>query len=175
MPRYVALLRGINVGGNTMLKMSDLKLCLERAGLENVVTYINSGNVGLDHAGSEAEVIELIERAIETDLGRVIPVMVRSRAAVENVIAANPFEGEFESHKEMHVLFLKTELAEDKAEQLTNAAQPPERYSIMGREVYCHLPMGVADSLLGRSFVEKKLKVEVTGRNWRTVQKLAVL
>lgn len=175
MPRYVALLRGINVGGNTMLKMSDLKLCLERAGLENVVTYINSGNVGLDHAGGEAEVIELVERAIETDLGRVIPVMVRSRAAVENVIAANPFEGEFESHKEMHVLFLKTELAEDKAEQLTYAAQPPERYSIMGREVYCHLPMGVADSLLGRSFVEKKLKVEVTGRNWRTVQKLAVL
>lgn len=158
-----------------MLKMSDLKLCLEKAGLENVVTYINSGNVGLDHAGSEAEVIELIERAIETDLGRVIPVMVRSRTAIDEVIAANPFEGEFESHKEMHVLFLKTELAEDRAEQLTNAAQPPERYSVMGREIYCHLPMGVADSLLGRSFVEKKLKVEVTGRNWRTVQKLAAL
>lgn len=60
MPRFVALLRGINVGGNTMLKMSDLKACLEQAGLENVVTYINSGNVGLYSVDDESTIVRKV-------------------------------------------------------------------------------------------------------------------
>lgn len=173
--RYVALLRGINVGGNTTLKMSDLKACLERAGLENVVTYINSGNVGFDADGNGSSITEAIEHAIEVEFDKQIPVMVRSQTAIANIISANPFAGQFESHKEMHVLFLKEEMPQDKFDQLQAAATPPERFAMIGRELYCHLPMGVANSLLGKSFIEKKLKVAVTGRNWRTVEKLAIL
>jgi uncharacterized protein (DUF1697 family) len=175
MPRYIALLRGINVGGNTMLKMSDLKPCLERAGLGNVHTYINSGNVGFDSDGSEGDLVLGIERAIETEFGRSVPVMIRSQNEISRIISANPFRGEFESHKEMHVLFLREEMPDAKARQLLDAAEPPERFTVVGREIYCHLPMGVANSLLGKSFIEKKLKVAVTARNWRTVEKLATL
>lgn len=175
MPRFVALLRGINVGGNTMLKMSDLKACLERVGLENVVTYINSGNVGFDAVGDESTHVATIENAIETTFDKQTPVMVRDQSEIARIMTANPFAGQFESHKEMHVLFLKEEMPQDKFDQLVAASTPPERFALIGRELYCHLPLGVADSLLGKSFIEKKLKVAVTGRNWRTVEKLATL
>lgn len=175
MPRFVALLRGINVGGNTMLKMSDLKACLERAGLENVVTYINSGNVGFDAVGDESSHVATIENTIEADFDKQIPVMVRAQSEIARIMAANPYAGQFESHKEMHVLFLKEEMPQDKFDQLVAASTPPERFALIGRELYCHLPLGVADSILGKSFIEKKLKVSVTGRNWRTVEKLTAL
>ena len=173
--RFIALLRGINVGGNTMLKMSDLKACLETAGFENVVTYINSGNVGLDADGDEAFVVSKFESAVEASFDKQIPVMVREQGDISRIIEANPFAGQFESHKEMHVLFLKEEMPQDKFDALIAASTPPERFALIGRELYCHLPLGVADSILGKSFIERKLKVAVTGRNWRTVEKLATL
>jgi len=175
--RYIALLRGINVGGNTVVKMSDLKTLFMNLGFLNVETYINSGNVAFDTESQleEGSIEGRIEKAIEIEFARPIPVMVRDPASIGRVIAGNPFEGQFESHKEMHVLFLKEELPIDKSDQLQAAATPPERFAVASREIYCHLPMGVADSLLGKSFMEKKLKVAVTGRNWRTVEKLAEL
>lgn len=173
--RYIALLRGVNVGGNTMIKMSELKRSFESLGFENVTSYVNSGNLALDaRKGAEASLVKKLESVIEKDFGKQIPVMVREQGEISRIIAANPFAGEFESHKEMHVLFLREEMPAEKTKQLMDAAVD-ERFSVIGREIYCHLPMGVLDSLLGKSFIEKKLKVSVTGRNWRTVEKLAVL
>ena len=175
--RYVALLRGINVGGNTMIKMAELKAVFQGCGFENVVTYINSGNLAFDPQsdGDELLLVSRLEKAIETNFGKQIPVMIREQSSIDNIIASNPFEGESESHKEMHVLFLREEMPTEKVDQLMNAAPRGERFAVIGREIYCHLPLGVADSLLGKSFIEKKLKVAVTGRNWRTVERLATL
>jgi len=174
--RYIALLRGINVGGNTMIKMAELKASFESLGLENVVSYVNSGNLAFDaKRTAEATLVKKLEDVIERDFGKTIPVMIREQTEIPRIIAANPFAGEFESHKEMHVLFLREDMPADKMQQLLVATPSGERYHAIGRELYCHLPMGVADSLLGRSFVEKKLKLAVTGRNWRTVEKLAEL
>src|SRR5688572_12389954 len=122
--RYIALLRGINVGGNTMIKMAELKTVFEKCGFKNVTTYINSGNLAFDVAkkpavqkparskaesGStvESALISKLETAIEKEFGKQIPVMVREQAAITDIIAKNPFEGQFETHKEMHVLFMK--------------------------------------------------------------------
>ena len=104
-----------------------------------------------------------------------MPVLVREQDEIKRILANNPYEGDYESHKEMHVLFLREEMPKEKIDQLLAAAPERERFSVQGREIYCHLPMGVADSLLGKSFIEKKLKVAVTGRNWRTVERLAEL
>jgi uncharacterized protein (DUF1697 family) len=101
--------------------------------------------------------------------------MVRNRAEINDIIDNNPYAGEFASHKEMHVLFLKEPMPPDKAEQLSEAALPGERYAVRGREVYAHLRTGVAESLLTKMFIEKKLGMTYTARNWRTVQKLAEL
>jgi uncharacterized protein (DUF1697 family) len=183
--RYIALLRGINVGGNTMIKMEELRATLEALGFERVASYINSGNIAFEmlqnptrnksSAEFEASMVETIQQAIETNFGKRVPVMIRVQAAITGILANNPFKGQFESHKEMHVLFMRNEMPAEKIEQLLAAASPPERFAVIGREIYCHLPMGVADSLLGKSFIEKKLKVAVTARNWRTVERLATL
>lgn len=179
--RYVALLRGINVGGNTMIKMSELKKTFVSLGFENVVTYINSGNIAFDcdqkvsSVTADSMLAEKIEVAIEKDFAKQIPVMIREQQAIAKILANNPFAGEFESHKEMHVLFLKEDMPAEKLDQLRAAAPDGERYTAIGSELYCHLPKGVIDSLLGKSFLEKKLKLAVTGRNWRTTEKLATL
>lgn len=174
--RYIALLRGVNVGGNTMIKMAELKRSFESLGYENVVTYVNSGNIAFDaKKASEASIVAKIEKVIEKDFEKTVPVMVREQSVIPVIIEANPFAGKFESHKEMHVLFLREEMSAGDLERLKADAYPGEEYEAIGRELYCHLPKGVVDSLLGKSYIEKKLKLAVTGRNWRTVEKLATL
>lgn len=174
--RYVALLRGINVGGNTMIKMTELKTSFENLGFKNVASYINSGNLAFDSAKvAEEKLVAKIEKRIEQDFGLDVQVMVRDRNAIEDVLANNPFAGQFESHKEMHVLFMKGEMPDEKAGQLYEQQSKNERFAVCGREIYCHLRLGVADSLLGKGYMERKLKVAITARNWRTVERLASL
>ena len=174
--RYVALLRGINVGGNTMIRMTELKSSFESLGFKNVTTYINSGNLAFDSAkGAEAKLVSKIETAIEKDFGMRIQIMVREQAAIRDILENNPFEGDFESHKHMHVLFMKDTMPADKEAQLLEKQTDDEQFKVRGREIYSHMRLGVADSLLGKGFIEKKLKVTITARNWRTVEKLATL
>jgi len=187
--RYVALLRGINVGGNTMIKMEELRRTFEALKFENVVSYINSGNLAFDVSSkrvssphvskgsspAEIKLITKIESAIEKDFAKSIPVMLREQPCIDRILKNNPFDGQFESHKEMHVLFMKDEMPKDKEKQLLEQQTENERFAIKGREIYCHLKLGVADSLLGKGFIDKKLKVSITGRNWRTVEKLSTL
>lgn len=159
-----------------MIKMAKLSAMFESLGFARVKTYINSGNIGFDSVkAAEKKLVVKIEKAIEDKFGKKVAVMVREQKEIERVLADNPFEGEFESHKEMHVLFLSEEMTAEKEKQLLDACPEGERYKCIGRELYCHLPKGVIDSLLGKSFLDKKLKLSATGRNWRTVQKLAEL
>jgi uncharacterized protein (DUF1697 family) len=171
--------------------MPELKVLFESLGFESVKTYINSGNVGFDvKAGipgvssprgskgsmdQESPLVEQIEKSILERFSLPIQVMVRGQKAIETILSDNPFAGEFESHKEMHVLFMKEEMPGEKAAQLLEKQTDDEHFAVRGTEIYCHLKLGVADSLLGRGFIEKKLKVPITARNWRTVQKLAEL
>jgi uncharacterized protein (DUF1697 family) len=174
--RYIALLRGINVGGNMMIKMADLKSSFEKLGFKNVVTYINSGNLAFDAGkADEAKLVAKIEKAIAKDFGLSIQTMVRDQAAISDVLEKNPFDGQYETHKQMHVLFLKDEMPKDKQELLTAENTENEKFAVRNREIYALVKLGVADSLLGKGFIEKKLKVPTTGRNWRTVQKLSEL
>ena len=160
--------------------MPELKQIFSELGFENVITYINSGNIAFDvngktSGGTESRLTSQIEQAIEGHFKLPIQVMVRKQDAIEKILRNNPFDGDFESHKEMHVLFMRDELPKEKELQLLEKQTTDERFAVLGREIFCHLRLGVADSLLGKGFIEKKLKVPVTGRNWRTVQKLAEL
>lgn len=182
--RYVALLRGINVGGSTMMKMDDLKVVFAGLGFENVTSYINSGNLAFDVSrarsphvskGStqERDLVETIEAAITQKFDRRVDVMVRPQADLSRVIASNPFEGDFESHKHMHVLFLKDELPLEKHFLLSETDFGNERVVCLGREIYVLMPAGVAESVFSRkALLDKKPRVPYTGRNWRTVLKL---
>jgi uncharacterized protein (DUF1697 family) len=174
--RYIALLRGINVGGNTMIKMPELKTSFEKLGFKNVVSYINSGNLAFDTTKTaEGKLVAKLEKAITADFGLQIQVMVREQGSIVDVLTNNPFKGEFESHKEMHVLFMRDKMPEEKQAQLLENNRHNEKFAVFGREIYALLKLGVADSLLGKGFIERKLKVPVTARNWRTVEKIATL
>ena len=175
--RYIALLRGINLGGNNLIKMADLKAEFEKLGFKKVVSYINSGNLAFDTTkSSEKKLSDKIEKAVEAMVNKNIQVMVRKQSAIGDVVKKDPFKGKYESHKFMHVLFLKEELPADKKKLLLEQQTDDEEIAVHGREIYCLLKRGVADSvLMNKAFIEKKLKVLPTARNWRTVQKLAEL
>lgn len=159
-----------------MIKMEELRKTFEALGFENVVSYINSGNLAFGAKKSaEEKLCTKIEKAIAKDFGRAIPVMIREQPAIEKILKDNPFEGKYESHKLMHVLFMKDKMPKEKEEQLKAAETTDEKFEVRGLEIYALLKKGVADSLLGKGFIDKKLKIPVTGRNWRTVEKLVEL
>lgn len=174
--RYVALLRGINIGGANQMKMEDLKAVFSELGFENVKSYVNSGNLAFNTKKTiENKLIDKIETAVESKFGRRVHIMVREQKDIERILKNNPFDGQFESHKHMHVLFLKEPMSAEKEQLLQASALPGERYHVNEREIYNLLPKGVAGSLLTKGFFEKKPVVPFTGRNWRTVEKLAEL
>lgn len=174
--RYVALLRGINVTGKNMIKMETLRATFESLGFKNVVSYINSGNLAFDTTKTEdGKLAKKIHDAIQKDFGFDISVMVRSMAEIEEIVAWNPFAGQFESHKDVHVFFLNDKLTKEQESLLLAQGNENELFAILHRHVACLIKIHITDSAVGKGFIDKKLKVAATGRNWRTVQKLVEL
>jgi uncharacterized protein (DUF1697 family) len=174
--RYVALLRGINVGGNNMIKMETLRATLSALGFENVKSYINSGNLIFDTSKTDdGKLAKKIHDAILKEFGFDISVMVRSRAEITEIIKGNPYEGQFENDKDVHVFFLGSELTADQKKRLLELINDNELIAIDGRTIYYGLRISIIDSLLGKGFIDKKLKIPATARNWRTVKKIADL
>lgn len=175
--RCVALLRGINVTGKNMIKMETLRATFESLGFENVTSYINSGNLAFDtKKGDEAKIVANIENAIEKVFGIRVQVMIRDQVSIYNVLRNNPFDGEYESHKQMHVFFMRDEMTVENQGSLMEWESDRDRFAVRGREIYALLLDGVAESIaMRKNVIEGKLKVPVTARNWRTVEKLADL
>src|SRR5687767_8997468 len=106
MSKYVAFLRGINVGGKNKIKMESLREMFAALGFEHVKTYINSGNVIFEAAETnDKKLSDKIEKEIEKEFSLKIKVMVRTIDKIRDIIANNPFEGQFENDKDLHVLF----------------------------------------------------------------------
>lgn len=174
--RYVALLRGINVTGNNMIRMAELREWFEGLGFTNVATYVNSGNVGFDtRRSTDSKLAERIESVIDARAGKRVSVMVRTRGDIADLLAHNPFEGKYETHKQMHVLFAKERIDKGVEQKILEFQNDTDKVAIRGRDIYALLLGGVADSDIGRGIIERKLKLPLTGRNWRTVRALAEL
>lgn len=174
--RYVALLRGINVSGKNMIKMETLRATFESLGFSGVTSYINSGNLGFDtRKTADAVIAAKIGEAIIHEFGYDISVMVRPISEIREVVEWAPFAGRFESHKDVHVFFLNERLTAEQEAYLLEQGSENEMFEIKGRHVACMLKIHITDSVVGKGFIDRKLKVAATGRNWRTVEKLAVL
>jgi uncharacterized protein (DUF1697 family) len=174
--KYVALLRGINVGGKNKVKMETLREVCSSLGFKNVKTYINSGNVVFEtRKSNNIKLAERIAKAIEKEFLLRIKVIVRSMSEIENIIKNNPFAGQFENDKDLHVFFLDEEMPKEKCELLLSNNNENEMFAVRDLEIFCLLRISVLDSLIGKSYIDKKLKVSTTARNWRTVNKIAEL
>lgn len=173
--RYVAFLRGINVGGKTSIKMEKLREVFSALGFKNVKSYIQSGNVIFEtDEADEAKVTAQIEAAVEREFFKT-PVMVRSIEEIKAAFENNPFKDEEFEDKLFHLVFLAEKLSDEKSALLLSNNCENEKFAVRNREVYCLLRDGVADSLLGKKYIDNKLKTPATARNWRTIKKLLEL
>ncbi len=171
--KYVAFLRGINVGGKNKIKMETLREVFTALGFSSVKTYINSGNVILETAETTDKILAAqIEAAIEKEFNLKIKTIVRTIDEIKSIVENNPFAGEFENDKDVHVFFLDEKMPEEKSALLLANNSENERYAVQNREIFCHLRVSVLDSLMGKDYIGKKLKVSATARNWRTVNKI---
>ncbi len=177
MTPFVSLFRGINVGGNRLVKMTDLKALHEALGLKNVVTYIQSGNVVFRSDDADATQLQSdIEKAFEEKFGFHSHVIVRSSSDLQAIIANNPFQDQLSKEsKWIAVTFLATPPDGTAQEALLNSYHGPEEIFILGKEAYIYYPDGMGRSKLTHTLLEKKLKTNGTARNWNTVLKLQEL
>ena len=174
MPTYVALLRGVNVGGARKLPMKELAPALAGLGLEDVVTYIQSGNVVFRApAGGRAKLVSQVEQAIETAFGLDVTVVLRTPAELAKIVAASPFDEP--EGKNLHVAFLDRRPAKAALAKLDPDRSPPDEFAVVGTEVYLRFPNGSGRTKLGADYFERTLGVRATARNWRTVTKLLEL
>ena len=171
--KYIAFLRGINVGGKNKIKMETLRAGFAALGFSNVKTYINSGNIIFETAKTDDKKLAAkIEKSIEKEFDLKIKTIVRTIDEIKNIVENNPFAGQFENDKDLHVFFLDEELPDEKREMLLSNNNENEIYFVRNREIFCLLRVSVLDSLIGKDYIGKKLKVSATARNWRTVNKV---
>lgn len=174
--RHIALLRGINVGGKNRLRMADLAAAFEEAGCGEVRTYIQSGNVAFEAPARTARAAPgLVETILQERHGVMSPVVTRSAGELGEVIGGVPFRGERADPACLHVMFLRDTPSAARARALDPDRSPGDVLELVGREIYLHLPNGVAGSKLTNAYFDKTLGTVSTGRNWRTVLKLAEL
>ena len=173
--RYISILRGINVGTGRKVPMADLKKLCETMGLKNVQTYIQSGNVVFELAKPEAILILEIrlQQTFSQTFGFDIPVIVRTQEEWAESILNNLFWKEDDSDIDrLHLTCLKEVPSPELLEKIKMFQFLPDRYEIVGKDVFIFCAAGYGTSKLVNSFFESKLKVTTTTRNWKTVMKL---
>lgn len=174
--RYVALLRGINVGGKNKVPMQTLRELLAGIGGSGVRTHLQSGNAVFTH--EEENPLRLageLERRITEELGLTIACLVRTAADLRRVMEANPFPMEGVNPSRFMVTFLSGPVPLDKLAAIDPAAYAPDEFRAGEREIYGHFPDGVRDSKLAALFTDRRLGLTASTRNWNTVTKLVEL
>lgn len=175
-PTYAALLRGINVGRNKRIAMADLRALVEGLGHQSVRTHLQSGNIVFDSPKRSAKPLEAaLEKAIASELGMDVTVMVRRSEELAAVVAATPFGGRTDDPKQIHVAFLSERPKAAAVKGFGIEEFAPDEMAVIGREAHLLYPDGYARTKLTNAVIEKQLGVRSTSRNWRTVTALAEL
>jgi uncharacterized protein (DUF1697 family) len=174
---YVALLRGINLLGHRRISMPALEGIFATSGAKNVRSYIQSGNIIFSTpAGSLKKIAAHVEREVNRGHGFQCIFTTRSAAEMAAILAANPFKGRTEDGAKLHVAFLADAPAPERIAVVDGSFRersPGDDLRVIGREVYLHLPNGMAGSKLRNDYLDSRLKTMSTTRNWNTVNKLA--
>jgi len=170
MTKYVAFLRAINVGGNAIIKMTDLKRMFESAGLENVQTYIQSGNVVFETEEKDIDAVaKRIEGQLEGAAGYKIHLFVRTMRELQAIVSKSPFTAK--SNEMAYVAFLDQKPDPKGKQALLALKNEADDFAIKGREVY-HLRRDREKSVLAKTSTEKILKLPATIRNMTTLAKI---
>jgi uncharacterized protein (DUF1697 family) len=167
----ILLLRAINVGGNNMIKMTELKAMLETMGFGRVQTYIQSGNVVFESEERVDVLRSRIEQEITKTFGLSVTVVLRTAAEWERIIENNPYaEVELAKGWSVHLSLLTQVPSQEGIEKLCSCEIGVDEYHIEGNEVYVLFRQSILDSKLSKHL--SKLGVSMTMRNWNTIKKL---
>jgi uncharacterized protein (DUF1697 family) len=173
---FVALLRGINVGGKSLISMADLRSLFASLGFEDVATYIQSGNVVFrSSTADEDAVVAKLEREIAGAFSVSPSVLLRTPGELETIAGSNPFLSRKTDFSKLHVVFLDRAPAAGAAADLDPERSPPDEFALHGRELFLHLPNGAGRSKLKLDYLERVLGVRGTQRNWKTLLELLAL
>lgn len=170
---YIALLRGINVGGSNKIKMGDLTRLFESLGYRNVRTYIQSGNVVFESGDETSDASTKLEKSIKEEFGFEVGVIIRESLEFGSILKNNPLLKKPGLDKEyLHVTLLRDLPQKEKILNFEISKDDNEKYEIGGREIFLYCPNGYGKSKLQNNTFEKKLGTKATTRNWKTMQKL---
>ena len=172
MNTFIALIRGINVGGHKKILMADLKLLFESLGFEQVTTYIQSGNVVFS-SEKKVNLANKIAEAIETKYGFKVPVLVKKASELRKIIEKCPFLDE--KLEKSYFILLREKPSEEDMHLTITFSNSAEEFHIEKDCIYISYSEGAGKAKMGNNFFEKKLKVKATARNYRTVAKLLAL
>ena len=173
---HLALLRGINVSGHNMMKMEALKTMLENIGFQNVRTYLQSGNVFVDSEEEASKVGFIIKQEIFKVFGHEVPIIVITKKDLELCFENNPYFKEKDiDTKKLYVAFVSTVLKKENINDLKISQFKPDEASIDGNRIFIKYDIGAGKTRLEGKYIEKKLNVIVTMRNWNTVTNLLAM
>lgn len=177
MRTYISLLRGINVSGKNMIKMAELEKALTATGFLNLRTYIQSGNVAFEYEENEpGKVSEMVSDTIKERFNLVVPSLTIFKEELIRIHTNNPFLPERNpDRKSLYITFLDKNPENQQIGSLPKEAYLPDEFIYGDRAIYLFCPDGYGSTKLNNSFIERKLGVMATTRNFNTVEKLCAL
>lgn len=177
---YIAFLRGINVGGKNIIKMSDLKQMFATIGLSDAITYIQSGNIIFSSDETENILLEKIESAIFNTFGLSVPVILRTLPELEQISTHHPFsEKDIELLKEnaegevFYLFLFNDDISDSNIQKIYAAKKEKEKLQIAKRDVYVLFDKTIRDSKLAGAI--QRIENHCTSRNIKTINKLVDL
>lgn len=174
MHTYIGLLRGINVGGHKKIIMAEFRDLLEKSGFHDVQTYIQSGNIVFKHPDDRIDLItSQLEDVIKNHYQFEVQTLVLTRTYLDTIFNQNPFINDDSIDETKSVFtFLKTEPDSEKLDELKKVSFPNETIIFGDQVIYFYCSTGYGTAKFTHTFIERKLKVQATSRNYRTTKKL---
>lgn len=176
MNTYIGLLRGINVSGQRIIAMKDLKALLIKAGYEDVMTYIQSGNIVFKSGETNKKTLAKdIGEVIEKHYGFAVPLLILTGEEVEKIIKKNPYNDGKKDITKLHTTFLDTMPEKKLLETTRDEKFQSDEFYIDNTIIYLYCPDGYGMTKFSTMFFERKLGVTATTRNWKTLLELEKL
>jgi uncharacterized protein (DUF1697 family) len=171
MNTFISMLRGVNVSGHNKISMSDLKSLYLSLGFQNVVTYVQSGNVIFDGKQNDTASLSItIESQIKKSFGYDVPVLIRNKNDFHSILNNNPFIARKKDSSQLYVTFLQS--PPSNLQKLSSLPKVPDEFIIIDKEIFLFCPNGYGRTKLNNNFFENKLNEIATTRNWNSVKAL---
>lgn len=174
MKTYISILRGINVSGQKMIKMESLRELYSGMGFKRIQTYIQSGNVVFQTEDADVDYLQInIQNNISEIFGFDVPVMVFEFDQFKQMLNQNPFVNDSEKEvNHLHVTFLSAIPETERVAKMDEFDYQNDRFQLIDKAVFLYCPNNYGNTKLSNNFLETKLKVKATTRNWKTSQEL---